>query len=63
MKSLGRTTDILGPYQAGGAFVRRAWARDNATVLENYLAAFVEALRWSLDGNIASRPRPSWSTN
>jgi ABC-type nitrate/sulfonate/bicarbonate transport system substrate-binding protein len=49
MKSLGRTTDILGPYQAGGAFVRRDWARDNAATLEQYLAAFVEALRWSLD--------------
>jgi ABC-type nitrate/sulfonate/bicarbonate transport system substrate-binding protein len=51
LRSLGRTTDMLGPYQAGGAFVRRAWARDNAVVLENYLAAFVEALRWSLDPN------------
>jgi ABC-type nitrate/sulfonate/bicarbonate transport system substrate-binding protein len=40
---------MLGPYQAGGAFVRRAWARDHAIVLENYLAGFVEALRWSLD--------------
>jgi ABC-type nitrate/sulfonate/bicarbonate transport system substrate-binding protein len=51
LRSLGRTTDMLGPYQAGGAFVRRAWARDNAATLENYLAAFVEALRWSLDPN------------
>src|SRR5207248_7880074 len=25
MKSLGRTTDLLGPYQAGGAFVMRDW--------------------------------------
>jgi len=49
MKSLGRTTDMLGPYQAGGAFVRRAWANDHADVLTNYLAGFVEALRWSLD--------------
>jgi ABC-type nitrate/sulfonate/bicarbonate transport system substrate-binding protein len=49
LRSLGRTTDMLGPYQAGGAFVRRGFARDNAAVLENYLAAFVEALRWSLD--------------
>jgi ABC-type nitrate/sulfonate/bicarbonate transport system substrate-binding protein len=49
MKSLGRTTDMLGPYQAGGAFVRRAWAREHAAALEQYLAAFVEALRWSLD--------------
>jgi ABC-type nitrate/sulfonate/bicarbonate transport system substrate-binding protein len=51
MKSLGRTTDLLGAYQADGAFVRRGWARDNAAVLENYLAAFIEALRWSLDPN------------
>jgi ABC-type nitrate/sulfonate/bicarbonate transport system substrate-binding protein len=51
MRSLGRTTDMLGPYQAGGAYVRRAWARDNAATLENYLAAFVAALRWSLDPN------------
>jgi ABC-type nitrate/sulfonate/bicarbonate transport system substrate-binding protein len=49
MHGLGRTTDILGPYQAGGAFVRRAWAREHAAVLENYLAAYIEALRWSLD--------------
>jgi ABC-type nitrate/sulfonate/bicarbonate transport system substrate-binding protein len=49
MHSLGRTTALLGPYQAGGAFVRRDWARDHAETLENYLAAFVEALRWSLD--------------
>jgi ABC-type nitrate/sulfonate/bicarbonate transport system substrate-binding protein len=49
LKSLGRTTDLLGPYQAGGNYVRRAWARDHAAVLDNYLAGFVEALRWSLD--------------
>ena len=51
LRSLGRTTDLLGPYQAGGAFVHRAWARDHADALTNYLAAFVEALRWSLDAN------------
>src|SRR3984957_14084284 len=51
MRSLGRPTDLLGPYQAGGAFVRRARAREHAEVLEQYLAAFVEALRWSLDPN------------
>ena len=49
LHSLGRTTDMLGPYQAGGAFVRRAWAREHADVLERYLAAYIEALRWSLD--------------
>ncbi|MFZ0778559.1 MAG: ABC transporter substrate-binding protein, partial [Xanthobacteraceae bacterium] len=49
MHSLGRTTDLLGPYQADGAFVQRAWARDHAETLVNYLAAYIEALRWSLD--------------
>jgi ABC-type nitrate/sulfonate/bicarbonate transport system substrate-binding protein len=49
MRNLGRTTDMLGPYQAGGAYVRRDWALDHGDTLENYLAAFVEALRWSLD--------------
>jgi ABC-type nitrate/sulfonate/bicarbonate transport system substrate-binding protein len=51
MHSLGRTTDLLGPYQASGDFVRRAWARDHADTLVNYLAAYIEALRWSLDPN------------
>lgn len=49
LHSLGRTTDLLGPYQADGAFVRRSWARDHADTLVAYLAAYVEGLRWSLD--------------
>lgn len=51
LHSLGRTTDLLGPYQAGGDFVRRAWARGHADTLVQYLAAYIEALRWSLDPN------------
>ncbi len=49
LRSLGRTTDLLGPYQAGGDFVRRGFARDHADTLVQYLAAYIEALRWSLD--------------
>src|SRR5262245_60718445 len=49
MRSLGRTVDLLGPYQAGGAFVMREWARANGATLEHYLAAFVESLRWVRD--------------
>jgi ABC-type nitrate/sulfonate/bicarbonate transport system substrate-binding protein len=48
MKSLGNTVDMLGPYQANGVFVQRAWAKANAQVLERYIAAYVEALRWTL---------------
>src|SRR5215813_11094762 len=49
LRSLGRTVDLLGPYQAGGAFVMRAWARDHADVLERYLAAYVASVRWVRD--------------
>jgi ABC-type nitrate/sulfonate/bicarbonate transport system substrate-binding protein len=49
MKSLGRAIDLLGPYQATGAFVMRPWARANAEVLERYLAGYIEATRWARD--------------
>jgi ABC-type nitrate/sulfonate/bicarbonate transport system substrate-binding protein len=51
LKSLGGLVDLLGPYQAAGAFVRREWARDNADALTHYLAAYVQALRWIRDRN------------
>ena len=49
LRSLGGLVDLLGPYQAAGAFVMRAWANDNAEALERYLAAYVEAVRWIRD--------------
>ena len=49
MRSLGRTVDLLGPYQAGGAFVMRDWAARNGATLERYLAGYVESLRWVRD--------------
>jgi ABC-type nitrate/sulfonate/bicarbonate transport system substrate-binding protein len=49
LKSLGRTVDMLGPYQANGMYVMRAWAAANGAALERYIAAYVEALRWALD--------------
>ena len=48
LKSLGTTVDMLGPYQANGAFVQRAWAKANAALLERFIAAYVESLRWAL---------------
>ena len=48
MKSLGRIVDLIGPYQATGAFVMREWAKANVDVLERYLAAYLEALQWAL---------------
>jgi len=46
MKSLGNTVDILGPYQANGAFALRAWVASNGPLLERYIAAYIESLRW-----------------
>jgi ABC-type nitrate/sulfonate/bicarbonate transport system substrate-binding protein len=48
LKSLGSTVEMLGPYQANGAFVQRAWANANGPLLERFIAAYVESLRWSL---------------
>ena len=49
LKSLGSQFDLLGPYQATGAFVMRAWAHSNADVLVNYLAAYIEGQRCVLN--------------
>jgi ABC-type nitrate/sulfonate/bicarbonate transport system substrate-binding protein len=49
MKSLGRVNDMLGPYQAGGAFVLRTWAKAHPEILANYLAGYIESLRWVVD--------------
>ncbi len=49
LHSLGNTVDLLGPYQASGAFVMRPWALANRPALEGYLAGYILSLRWVLD--------------
>ncbi|HEY6255623.1 MAG TPA: ABC transporter substrate-binding protein [Xanthobacteraceae bacterium] len=49
MKSLGRTIDLLGPYQAAGGFALRAFAEQNRDTVKRYLAAYVESLRFVRD--------------
>src|SRR5215467_3817533 len=46
LKSLGATVDMLGPYQANGAFALRRWIDSHGALLERYIAAYVESLRW-----------------
>jgi ABC-type nitrate/sulfonate/bicarbonate transport system substrate-binding protein len=48
-KSLGTTAELFGPYQAQGVFVMRAWAAQNASALERYLAAYIEGCRAAQD--------------
>ena len=49
MRSLGGMVELLGPYQAGGTFLMRAWARDHSAALVAYLKSYVTALRWLTD--------------
>ena len=48
LKGLGSAVDLIGPYQAQGTFVMRAWARGNAETLERYIAGFIEGVRWTI---------------
>lgn len=48
LKSMGRAVDLIGPYQATGAFVLRKWAGANRELLERYIAAQIEATRWTV---------------
>jgi ABC-type nitrate/sulfonate/bicarbonate transport system substrate-binding protein len=47
--AFGRATDVIGNYQADGAWVMRAWAKDNSAVLTKYLEATIEGYRWGAD--------------
>jgi ABC-type nitrate/sulfonate/bicarbonate transport system substrate-binding protein len=46
MRSLGSLDDLVGPYQAGGAFALRAWADSNAAIIERYIAGYLNTLEW-----------------
>ena len=49
LKSLGRARDLVGAYQATGAWVMRPWTQANADVLERYITAYVESSRIAMD--------------
>jgi ABC-type nitrate/sulfonate/bicarbonate transport system substrate-binding protein len=44
--SLGSMTKLLGKDQDRAVFAMRAWATDNADLLERYLAGHIEGQRW-----------------
>jgi len=48
LKSMGRATDLIGPYQANGTFVLRRWGGANRELLERYIAGLIEGTRWAL---------------
>src|SRR6185369_12833919 len=48
LKSLGRATDLIGPYQANGTFVKRSWGLAHRDLLERYIAGLIEGTRWAM---------------
>jgi len=48
LKSMGRATDLIGPYQANGTFVLRKWGAANRDALERYIAGLIEGTRWAM---------------
>ena len=48
LRSLGNPVEMLGPYQANGAFAKRDWVLANERLVVRYIAAYVESLRWAL---------------
>ena len=49
LKSLGTQFDLLGPYQATGAYVMRQWGTAHAEALIRYLAAYIEGHRHAMN--------------
>ncbi len=44
---LGSAVDVVGPYQADGIWVMRAWTATHKEALVRYLQAVIEARRWA----------------
>lgn len=49
LKVLDDPINVIGPYQSTAGFVKCAWAQNNRDALTQYLAAYIEGLRWSID--------------
>lgn len=49
LKILDDPGNVIGAYQSVGGFARRDWAARNRDVLVQYIAAYVEGVRWALD--------------
>jgi len=49
LKDMGPVMDLVGPYQATAGFTLRAWAKEHPDIVVQYLQAYIEGLRWTLD--------------
>lgn len=48
LKRLGSVTEVLGPYLGNAGWAMRAWSAANPDIVQRYLAAYVEGIRWML---------------
>jgi ABC-type nitrate/sulfonate/bicarbonate transport system substrate-binding protein len=48
LRSFGDTTALIGPYQAGSAFLMRDWAQTHRDLVVRYIAAYLTCLDWVL---------------
>src|SRR4051794_29769367 len=46
---LGLATSVVGPYQADGVWVMRAWADSHCDLLVSYLEGLIDGYRWAAD--------------
>jgi ABC-type nitrate/sulfonate/bicarbonate transport system substrate-binding protein len=49
LKDMGAVVDAIGPYQGTVPYTLRSWAREHVETLVDYLAAYIEGVRWALD--------------
>ena len=49
LKALTSVAASIGPYQGSAAFALRSWAPAHRDMIERYIQAYVEGLRWALD--------------
>ena len=49
LKDMGSTVSMMGPYQGPAGYTLRSWAQANGDTLVNYLKAYIEGVRFSLD--------------
>lgn len=49
LKKMASVASTIGPYQGSAAFALRSWAPSNREMIEHYIQAYVDGLRWTLD--------------
>lgn len=48
LRRLASVTEVVGPYLGNAGWAMRAWAAQNPDIVQRYLAAYVEGVRWML---------------